>query len=94
MARRAWDTVRSFLNDDLARSLEPNFFYQFTKVSVENLRVVSQTPDSIDLMVQNTYCIRRLLYVYPDGSSQQEIVNNQPTIVDTDFVEVTKDRSY
>lgn len=82
------------MSDRLAQQLEPNFFYQFQNVSAENFRIVDQSPEAIDLVVQNTY-------VYPDGSYQQEersytiqAVNNRPTIVDTAFVEVLKDRSY
>lgn len=94
VAGRSWDSARSLLSDNMSQRLEPDFFDQFQNVSVENLRVVNQTPETADLVVQNTY-------VYPDGSSQQEdrnytvqMVGNQPMIVDTAFVEVVKDRSY
>ena len=93
VARRSWVGVRSLLNDSLARSLEPPFFYQFSKVTVDDFRIVSQTPDSIDFIVENTY-------VYLDGTSQREersytveIVDNQPTITATAFEAVIKDRS-
>ena len=94
VADRSWERVRALLNDKLSRSLEPRFFEQFYSVSVENMRVVNQTPDSIDLMVQNTY-------VYRDGSVQQEersytvaLVSDRPTIVETAFEAVIRDRSY
>ena len=94
VSTRSWDAVRSLLSEELAQQLEPNFFYQFQDVSVENLRIKNRTADTIDLVVQNTY-------VYLDGSFQQEernytvkMIGNQPTIVDTSFVEVLKDRSY
>ena len=94
VADRSWVAVRSVLNDKLDQSLEPAFFYRFKDVSVEKMRVVNQTPEAIDLMVENTY-------VYLDGSYQREersytvqMVNNQPTIVETAFEEVIKDRGY
>ena len=94
VSSRSWDTVRSLLSEDLAQQLEPNFFYQFQDVSVENLRIQNQTSEAVDLVVQNTY-------VYLDGSFQQEersytiqMIGDRPTIVDTAFLEVTKDRSY
>ena len=94
VSSRSWDAVRSLLSEDLAQQLEPNFFYQFQDVSVENLRILNQTSEAVDLVVQNTY-------VYLDGSFQQEersytvqMIDNRPTIVDTAFLEVTKDRRY
>ena len=94
VASRSWDSARSLLSKNMAERLEPDFFYQFQDVSVENMRVVNQTPELADLIVQNTY-------VYLDGSYQQEernytvqMINNQPTIVDTAFVEVIRDRNY
>ena len=92
VASRSWESARSLLSDDMAARLEPDFFYQFQDVSVENVRIVNQSPDAADLLIQNTY-------VYLDGSFQQEernytvqMVNNQPKIVDTAFVEVTRGR--
>ena len=94
VAIRSWESARSLLSDDMAARLEPDFFYQFEDVSVENVRIVNQTADAADLLIQNTY-------VYLDGSFQQEernytvqMVNNQPKIVDTAFVEVVRGRSY
>ena len=94
VSTRSWEAARSLLSADMSQKLEPNFFYQFQDVSVENMRVVSQTPELADLMVQNTY-------IYLDGSYQQEersytvqMVDNQPTIVDTAFIEVIRDRGY
>lgn len=94
VSNRSWDSARSLLSDRMSAQLEPDFFDQFQDVSVENMRVVSQTPEIADLVVQNTY-------VYSDGSYQQEernytvqLVGSQPKIVDTAFVEVIRDRNY
>ena len=94
VASRSWDSARALMSDRLAQQLEPNFFDQFQNVSVEDFRVIEQSSEAVDLVVQNTY-------VYPDGSYQQEErsytvqeIDSQPTIVDTSFVEVLKDRSY
>lgn len=94
VSSRSWDSARSLLSEQMAAQLEPDFFAQFQDVSVENMRVVSQTPEVADLVVQNTY-------VYLDGSYQQEernyrvkLVDSRPMIVDTAFIEVIRDRNY
>ncbi len=93
VASRSWEEARSLLDDSLARSLEPNFFYQFANISVDDLRIVQQSPDAINVVVENTY-------VYLDGTSQREersytveIIDNQPTITDTTFEKIIKTRS-
>lgn len=78
----------------LAQQFDPGFFQQFQRVTVENLRITSQTADTIEFLGQNTY-------LYPDGSSQQEdrtftvqLIDGQPRIIASDFVRVTKARGH
>lgn len=93
VANRSWPSVRTLLSAKVSDDLEPNFFDQFEAVSVDDYRVVSQTPTAIDLVVENTY-------VYLDGTSQREernytveMVDNRPKITYTSFEKVTKHRS-
>ncbi|MEM9804595.1 MAG: serine/threonine protein kinase, partial [Cyanobacteria bacterium P01_D01_bin.56] len=76
----------------VAQQFNPDFFQQFQQVSVENLQVIAETPDSIEFLGLNTY-------LYPDGTIQQEertftveIVDAQPRLVDSAFVRITKPR--
>ena len=46
VAGRSWDSARSLLSDNMSQRLEPDFFDQFKNVSVENLRVINQTPEN------------------------------------------------
>ena len=69
-----------------------NFFQKFQQVSVENLRMTARTPDSIELLGQNTY-------FYKDGAVQTEertftvrLVEGQPRIVESQFLRVTQPR--
>jgi eukaryotic-like serine/threonine-protein kinase len=79
--------------DSLAQQFDPNFFQQFQQVTVENLRVTNQTADTVELVGQNTY-------YYADGSRQLEertytvqLVESEPRIVGSTFVQVIKPRS-
>ena len=92
ISNQSWDAARAKTGGTLAQQFDPGFFQQFQQVSVDNLQSQNQTPDTIDLVGQNTY-------VYSDGSTQQEertftvqLINGTPRIVDSRFVRVTKSR--
>lgn len=92
LSSQSWDAARSQIGGALAQNFDPDFFEQFERVSVENLRVTEQTPERIEFLGQNTY-------VYGDGSIQIEErtftvqpVDGQPRIVDSAFIRVTQSR--
>lgn len=89
---QSWEAARSQLGGALAQQFDVGFFQQFQRVTVENLQVTRQTPETVELTGQNTY-------VYADGSTQREqrtytvsLVDGQPRIVDSAFVAVTQPR--
>jgi eukaryotic-like serine/threonine-protein kinase len=92
VSNQAWDAARSQFDSSLAQQFNPNFFTQFDRVSVENLRVTGQTPNTVELLGENTY-------FYPDGATQREqrsftvqLQDGQPRIVASAFREVLKPR--
>ncbi|NEQ50615.1 MAG: serine/threonine protein kinase [Leptolyngbya sp. SIO3F4] len=92
LSNQAWDDAKSQTSGTVAKQFDPNFFKQFQQVTVENLQVTSQTPESIEFLGQNTY-------FYNDGSIQKEertftveLVDGQPRIVESAFKRVTKSR--
>ncbi|MEM9485654.1 MAG: protein kinase, partial [Cyanobacteria bacterium P01_F01_bin.116] len=92
LSNQDWDQAKARTSDAIAQQFDPNFFQKFQQVSVENLTVTAQTPESIEFLGQNTY-------LYNDGSTQKEertftvqLVNGQPRIVDSAFIKVTKSR--
>jgi len=94
VSNRSWPAAQAVLAGSLAQQFDPGFFQQFQRVTVENLRITSQTADTIEFLGQNTY-------LYPDGSSQQEdrtftvqLIDGQPRIIASDFVRVTKARGH
>ena len=89
---QSWDAARGLFGEALVQQFDPGFFEQFEQVTVDNLRVRNQTADTVELIGRNTY-------YYPDGSQQQEertfrvqLVEGQPRIVGSDFVQVLKSR--
>jgi eukaryotic-like serine/threonine-protein kinase len=85
VSNRSWDAARSQFGGSLAQQFDPAFFAQFDRVSVENLRVTSQSADTVKFLGENTY-------VYPDGSTQREqrtftvrMSDGQPRIVASSF---------
>lgn len=92
ISNQAWDDAKAQTSGIVAQQFDPDFFQQFQQVSVENLQVTAETPDSIELLGLNTY-------LYPDDTIQQEertftveIIDDQPRIVDSTFVRITKPR--
>ena len=93
VSAQSWDTARGLFGESLAQQFDPGFFEQFEQVTVDNLQVTHQSDDSVELVGRNTY-------YYPDGSRQQEertfrvqMVEGQPRIVGSDFVQVLQPRS-
>ncbi|MCX8077095.1 MAG: serine/threonine protein kinase [Geminocystis sp.] len=73
-------------------NLDPGFFQRFSRVTVENLRVVYEGSDTITLLGTNTY-------YYPDGTKQIEerdftmkIIDGVPKIVNSRFRRVLEPR--
>jgi serine/threonine-protein kinase len=92
VSNQSWDAARGLLDGSLAQQFDPGFFEQFQQVTVDNLRVTSQTNDTVELIGRNTY-------YYPDGSQQQEErtfqvrqMGGQPRIVGSEFVQVLRPR--
>lgn len=92
VSNQSWDAARGLFGSALAQQFDPGFFEQFERVTVDNLRVTSQSADTVELLGRNTY-------YYPDGSLQQEertfrvqMVEGKPRIVGSDFVQVLQPR--
>ena len=92
ISNQAWDEAKAQTSGIVVRQFNPNFFQTFQGVSVENLQVTTESPETIELVGRNTY-------FYQDGTTQQEertftveIVDAQPRIVDSAFVRITKSR--
>ena len=92
VSNQNWQAARSQFDGALAQQFDPNFFAQFDRVTVENLRVTDQTSDRIEFLGENTY-------VYPDGSTQREertftvqTIDGQPRIVASSFRRVITPR--
>ncbi len=73
-------------------NLDPGFFQRFSRVTVDNLRVVYEGSDTITLIGTNTY-------YYPDGTKQIEerdftmkIIDGVPKIVNSRFRRVLEPR--
>jgi eukaryotic-like serine/threonine-protein kinase len=93
ISAKNWDAARAQFSGKLAEEFEPSFYQQFQQISVEKLRVLNQSAQSVDLIAQNTY-------IYPDESTQQEertylvrLIDGQPYITDSSFVRIIKARS-
>lgn len=73
-------------------SFDPNFFHQFSQVTVENLQVISDNGNSITLEGENTY-------IYQDGTKQRErrnftveMIDGKPKITNSNFLGVIEKR--
>ncbi|MGK7889183.1 MAG: hypothetical protein AB4042_07600, partial [Leptolyngbyaceae cyanobacterium] len=93
VAGQSWEAARSLTGGELAQQFNPEFFQQFQRVTVANLRVIRTSTDTIKLSGQNTY-------IYPDGTTQLEErtftvqwIDGQPRIVSSALVRVIKARS-
>jgi serine/threonine protein kinase len=92
VTNQALGQAQALTGGALAQQFDPNFFNQFQQVSVENLRVTTQSAETVELIGKNTY-------YYPDGSTQEEertftvqMVDQEPRIVGSAFVRVIKAR--
>jgi serine/threonine protein kinase, bacterial len=92
LSSQSWDQAKALAGDRLKANFDPQFFRQFSQISVENLQVLSQTGDRIELQGEN-------LYRYADGTSQREartfeiiLVEGQPQIADSKFLRVIQAR--
>jgi serine/threonine-protein kinase len=79
VSQKQYDQARAiFANPD---NLKPEFFNQFSQITVENLQVVTEDETSVTLVGYNTY-------YYPDGTKQKEERNFTVTKVD-DSLKIT-----
>jgi serine/threonine-protein kinase len=87
-----WENARAQFSPAMAEQFDPGFFEQFDRVTVENLRILEQSPDFVTFLGENTY-------VYLDGTTQREertftvqTVDGRPRIVESDFKRVIEFR--
>jgi hypothetical protein len=92
LSQKNFPEAELLYSPQLAYQFNSNFFSQFERVTVENLRRVSKTTNSIDFIGQNTY-------IWFDGSIQKELryykvinLNGNLKITDSRFLKVTKFR--
>lgn len=89
---KQFERATMLLGPQLRAASSLKFFNRFTRVTVENLRLVSERDGSINLVGENTY-------VYPDGSTQREArsytvrnLDGRLQIVTSEFIKVKKSR--
>jgi serine/threonine protein kinase, bacterial len=92
LSSKRFEKAQLVYGGQLAEQFDPNFFNQFRRVTVKNLKVISQTDRSISFIGENTY-------YYPDGSRQKEersftvdVIDGELKVTDSKFIKVTKFR--
>jgi serine/threonine protein kinase, bacterial len=92
LSSKQFEKARLVYGGQLAEQFDPNFFNQFRRVTVKNLKVISQTDSSISFIGENTY-------YYPDGSRQKEqrsftidAIDGELKVTNSKFIKVTKFR--
>ena len=91
VSQKQYNQARSYFADP--NLLDPNFFNQFTQVTVTELQVTGENEQSFTLVGTNTY-------YYPDGTTQTERrdytlqpIDNKLKITASNFIRVIKVRS-
>lgn len=90
VSQKQYDQARTiFANPD---NLQPEFFNQFSQITVENLQVVKEDETSVTLIGNNTY-------YYPDGTKQKEErdftvtkIDDSLKITNSNFIKVIEKR--
>lgn len=92
LSQKSFTEAELLYNPQLAYQFNSNFFSQFQRVTVENLRITSKTKNSISFIGQNTY-------IWLDGSTQKESraytvesFDGHLKITASKFIKVTKFR--
>jgi serine/threonine protein kinase, bacterial len=92
LSNKSFERARMAYGSQLAARFNPNFFTQFSRVTINNLQKVSQTNSSVNIIGENTY-------YYFDGSTQREQrsytvsnINGQLKVTNSNFIKVTKSR--
>lgn len=92
LSAKDWAAAATAYTPAMQAQFDPSFFAQFERVTVDDLRLVEQTPDRLEFIGRNTY-------VYPNGDTQEEersytVVwsGGGPLIADSRFLRVTKPR--
>lgn len=65
LSQKSFAEAELLYNSQLMYQFNSNFFSQFQRVTVENLRIISTNQNSINFIGQNTY-------IWLDGSTQTE----------------------
>lgn len=90
VSQKNYDQARNIFADP--NQLDPNFFDQFSQVTIENLQIVSQDEKSITLIGNNSY-------IYPDNTTQKEErnftiekIDDSLKITNSNFIKVIEER--
>jgi uncharacterized protein YjbI with pentapeptide repeats len=93
LTNQNWSKAINLYEPSLEYQFSPDFVQQFDQVTVENLKITSQSNSEIRLIGQTSY-------LYPDGTIQQEARSfivawnaGTPLITDSAFIRVIKMRS-
>lgn len=92
LSQKSFTEAEFLYNTQLADQFNSNFFSQFERVTVQDLRITAKTKNTINFIGQNTY-------IWLDGSTQQESrsykvenLNGKLQVTDSKFLKVTKFR--
>jgi hypothetical protein len=92
LSQKSFDEAKLLYDSQLTYQFNSNFFSQFERVIVEDLRITSRTKNSINFIGQNTY-------IWVDGSTQKELrtyqvknLSGELKITVSKFIKVTKFR--
>ncbi|WP_446683272.1 protein kinase domain-containing protein [Cyanobacterium sp. HL-69] len=92
LSAKQFESAIALYSPSMQSQFRQSFFEQFDKVTVEDLRITSQSSQSITLVGDNTY-------YYPDGTTQREqrnytvtTMDGVPQITSSQFLQVTKPR--
>ncbi|MBE9222715.1 serine/threonine protein kinase [Cyanobacterium stanieri LEGE 03274] len=93
LSSRQFESAIALYSPSMQSQFSQSFFEQFDRVTVEDITITSQSPQSITLVGYNTY-------YYPDGKTQKEQrnytitnINGVPQISSSQFLRVTKPKS-
>ncbi|MFM2314372.1 MAG: hypothetical protein RLZZ04_3648, partial [Cyanobacteriota bacterium] len=90
LSQKSFAETESLYSSQLTNQFNSNFFSQFQRVTVENLRIISKNQNLINFIGQNTY-------IWLDGSTQTESrsytvenLGGELKITDSQFIKVIK----
>jgi serine/threonine protein kinase len=65
LSNQDYEAAKELFAPRLVKQFDPNFFQKFRRVTIDNVRITSQTNTSLNFIGDTTY-------VWPDGSTQRE----------------------